>query len=114
MTIQVMGATDSRIDGISGGACLGHNRFRAPVSWEYFGKQTPQIPKTTDHETDGGCQLTCLNVMEGHWLDRFDPIPKPCVAGSSPAGGAFVMSRDIGDRWSRHRKPKNPLSRLGR
>ena len=24
-------------------------------------------------------------------------IPKPCVAGSNPAGGADVMSRDIGD-----------------
>ena len=48
-----------------------------------------QIPKTTGHGKDGIGLLSWPNVTEGHWLDMLDPIPKPCVAGSSPAGGAY-------------------------
>ena len=72
-------------------ARLGRKRFRAPVSWEYFGNQTHQIPKTEDYAEDERCQLSCPNVTGGYWLDRLDPIPKPCVAGSSPAGGAEYL-----------------------
>jgi hypothetical protein len=48
----------------------------------------PQIPKTRGHRKDTVRFLTCPNVTGGYWVDRLIPIPKPCVAGSSPAGGA--------------------------
>ena len=40
--------------------------------------------------------LTRLNVITSHRLDRRELIPKPCVAGSSPAGGAKLFRREIG------------------
>jgi len=32
--------------------------------------------------------LTSTNVTTRHWTNRPKAIPKPCVAGSNPAGGA--------------------------
>jgi len=56
---------------------------------EYLGNPTAAIPKTTGHGKDATSVLNCPKATEGHQLDWLNPIPKPCVAGSSPAGGAL-------------------------
>ena len=52
------------------------SRFRLPFLG-YFGNQTPQVRQTADHGKDMMWSLSYLNVPEGHWLDRLDPIPAP-------------------------------------
>jgi len=46
-----------------------------------------------DYGKDDAPHLTCPNVTEAIQLDRLKLIPKPCVVGSSPTGGAPTSSQ---------------------
>ena len=73
--------------------------------WESLGNQTPSTRRIGRYGLDSRTDLTCQNVIHENRVDNLQLIPKPCVAGSSPAGGASVMSQGIGDRAARNVRP---------
>jgi len=51
------------------------------------------LPITRRYDLEMIVLLTSTNVTKRHWTDGPKAIPKPCVAGSSPAGGAERAGR---------------------
>jgi hypothetical protein len=68
---------------------------------ESLGNQTPDMGKTTHDQSDAIRTLSWQDATGHHWLDKRQLIPKPCVAGSSPAGGAEQMPMDTSQRYPR-------------
>ena len=67
-----------------------------------FGRTPPRGPAWIDSSTErrqrgsccrDSCGLPSTLALVAQWIEQ--RFPKPCVAGSIPAGGTLVMSRDI-------------------